>query len=124
MAIIGAHTIIYARDADAARTFFRDVLGFPHVDAGGGWLIFRSPPAEVAVHPTDEAPEQARHELYLMCDDIQATITDLRAKGVQIDGEVRELRWGLLASLPVPGAGTVGLYQPLHPTAYDLTAPP
>src|SRR6478672_7927994 len=112
MAIIGAHTIIYADDAEAARTFFRDVLDFPHVDAGHGWLIFRSPPAELAVHPTQDATEQSRHELYLMCDDLLATMADLRAKGVQFDGEVSELRWGLVVSLPVPGAGTIGLYQP------------
>jgi catechol 2,3-dioxygenase-like lactoylglutathione lyase family enzyme len=120
MAIIGAHTIIYAHDAEAARAFFRDVLGLPHVAAGGGWLIFRSPPAEVAVHPVADAAEDARHELYLMCDDIQATMTDLRAKGVQFDGEPQDLRWGLLASMQVPGAGTVGLYQPMHPMALDL----
>src|SRR4051794_30869285 len=119
MAIIGAHTIIYASDPEAARAFFRDVLGLPHVDAGGGWLIFRSPPAEVAVHPGEDAAE-ARHELYLMCDDIHATMTELRAKGVQFDGDVRDLRWGLLASMKVPGAGTIGLYQPQHPMALHL----
>jgi catechol 2,3-dioxygenase-like lactoylglutathione lyase family enzyme len=120
MAITGAHTILYVSDVDAARTFFRDVLGLPHVDAGGGWLIFRSPPAELAFHPAPDAAEPTRHELYLMCDDLRATIADLRAKGVQLDGEISEQRWGLLTTLPVPGAGTVGLYQPLHPTAYDL----
>src|ERR1700710_1832077 len=115
MAITGAHTILYASDADAARTFFRDVLGFPHVDAGGGWLIFRAPPAELAVHPADRTPAlptaaDVRSELYLMCDDIHATIEELRAKGVQLDGEISEQRWGLLTTLPVPGAGTIGLY--------------
>jgi catechol 2,3-dioxygenase-like lactoylglutathione lyase family enzyme len=116
MTISGAHTIIFASDADAARAFFRDVLGFPYVDAGGGWLIFRAPPAEVAIHPTDEVPAHGRHELYLMCDDLEATIADLRAKGAQVDGEVQDAGWGLLTSLTVPGAGRIGLYQPRHPT--------
>ena len=120
MAITGAHTILYASDADAARTFFRDVLGFPHVDAGGGWLIFRSPPAELAFHPASDSAVAGRHELYLMCDDLHATIADLRSKGVPLDGEISEQRWGLLTTLPVPGAGTVGLYQPLHPTAHEI----
>jgi catechol 2,3-dioxygenase-like lactoylglutathione lyase family enzyme len=122
MAITGAHTILYAHDADAARAFLRDVLDLPHVDAGGGWLIFRSPPAEIAIHPTEELAVSARHELYLMCDNLRATVADLRAKGVQLDDEISEQRWGLLTRLPVPGAGTVGLYQPLHPTAYDLSS--
>src|SRR3954467_13194480 len=117
MAVIAAHMILDAEDADAARAFLREVLDLPHVDAGGGWLIFRSPPAEIAIHPTEEASVPARHELYLMCDDLRATIADLRAKGVQLDGEISEQRWGLLTTLPVPGAGAVGLYQPLHPTA-------
>jgi len=116
--IIGAHTIVYASDPDAARAFFRDVLGLASVDAGGGWLIFRSPPAELAVHPS-EPSSAGRHELYLMCDDLHVTIDELRAKGVQLDGEVTEERWGLLTSVPIPGAGTVGLYQPRHPTAFD-----
>jgi catechol 2,3-dioxygenase-like lactoylglutathione lyase family enzyme len=118
VAIIGAHTIVYATDADAARTFFRDVLGLDSVDAGGGWLIFRSPPAELAVHPT-EPPSAGRHELYLMCDDLAVTIDELRAKGAELDGEVSDQGWGLLTSVPVPGAGTIGLYQPRHPTAFD-----
>lgn len=119
MAITGAHTIVYASDADAARAFFRDVLGLPHVDAGGGWLIFRSPPAELAVHPRDDAAG-ARHELYLMCDDLVSTVGELRAKGVALDGEITDQGWGLLTSLPVPGAGAIGLYQPRHPTAFDV----
>ncbi|MFE9555471.1 VOC family protein [Streptomyces sp. NPDC006692] len=117
--INGAHTIIYANDAEAARAFFRDVLGLPHVDAGGGWLIFKSPPGELAVHPTD--PHSAgRTELFLMCDDLTATVADLKAKGVEFTTDVTEQRWGLVTSIAVPGAGTVGLYQPKHDTAYDL----
>jgi catechol 2,3-dioxygenase-like lactoylglutathione lyase family enzyme len=115
--INGAHVILYSRDDAADRAFIRDVLGFRHVDAGGGWLIFKTPPAEVAVHPTDEA---AFHQLYLMCDDINATIAELTAKGVEFAGPVSDQRWGLLTSIKLPGGGELGLYQPLHPTAYDL----
>jgi catechol 2,3-dioxygenase-like lactoylglutathione lyase family enzyme len=120
MAVVAAHTILYAEDADAARAFLRDVLGLAGIDAGGGWLIFRSPPAELAVHPTDGPDSSGRHELYLMCDDLDATMAELRSKGVQLDGRVEELRWGRVTTVPVPGAGTLGLYEPRHPTAYDL----
>ncbi|MET8470827.1 VOC family protein [Streptomyces sp. NPDC006422] len=112
--ITGAHTILYSSDADADRAFLRDVLGFPHVDAGGGWLIFAAPPSELAVHPTDDAP---RHELMLMCDDVHATVAELTAKGVEFTSGVQELRWGRLTSLRLPGGGELGLYEPLHPTA-------
>ncbi len=117
--INGAHTIISATDADAARAFFRDVLGLAHVDAGHGWLIFRSPPAELAVHPAEEA-DSGRADLYLMCDDLHATIDELTAKGVEFVGGISEERWGFRTALKVPGAGQIGLYQPRHPTAYDL----
>jgi catechol 2,3-dioxygenase-like lactoylglutathione lyase family enzyme len=117
--ITGAHSIIYAADAEAARAFFRDVLGLSHVDARDGWLIFKSPPAELAVHPTEPAGS-GTVELYLMCDDLEATVADLRAKGVELVGEVTDAGWGLLTTIKVPGAGEVGLYQPRHPTAYDL----
>ena len=117
--ITGAHTIVYAQDADAARTFFRDVLGWPHVDAGARWLIFRSPPGELALHPA-EGPESGRSELYLMCADLDATVADLRARGVDVDENVHEERWGRVTTLKVPGAGRIGLYEPRHPVAYDL----
>lgn len=117
--ITGAHTIIYAADAEAARAFFRDVLGLSHVDAGHDWLIFKSPPAELAVHPASGS-DSGRLELYLMCDDLRATVEELKAKGVEFTGGVTEQRWGLLTTLAVPGAGDIGLYQPLHETAYDL----
>jgi catechol 2,3-dioxygenase-like lactoylglutathione lyase family enzyme len=117
--INGAHSIIYATDAEAARAFLRDTLGLSNVDAGGGWLIFKSPPAEVAVHPTDPA-ESGRVEFYLMCDDLEATMADLAAKGVEFTGGVSDQGFGRLTSLKVPGAGEVGLYEPHHPTAYDL----
>jgi catechol 2,3-dioxygenase-like lactoylglutathione lyase family enzyme len=115
--ITGAHTIIHATDADAARAFLRDVLGLSNVDARDGWLIFKSPPAELAVHPTGDAPH---HELYLMCDDIEKTVAELEAKGVAFTSEVSDQGWGLLTSFDLPGAGSLGLYEPRHPTAYDL----
>jgi catechol 2,3-dioxygenase-like lactoylglutathione lyase family enzyme len=117
--ITGAHTIIYTKDADAARAFLRDTLGLSNVDAGGGWLIFKSPPAELAVHPTGP-PDTGKIELYLMCDDLEATVASLKAKGVELASEVTDAGWGLLTSIEVPGAGEVGLYQPRHPVAYDL----
>jgi hypothetical protein len=114
--ITGAHVILYSRDADADRAFFADVLEYPHVDAGGGWLIFKLPPAEVAVHPTDGA---GSHELYLMCDDVNATVEQLKAKGVEC-GEVRDEGWGLLTTIRLPGGGDLGLYEPRHPKATEL----
>ena len=114
--INGAHVILFSPDADADRAFLRDVLDFPHVDAGGGWLIFKLPPAEVAVHPADGAP---RHELYLMCDDLEKTRADLAAKGVELL-DLSEERWGILASVTLPSGTVLPLYQPKHPVAYAL----
>ena len=114
--INGAHVIIYSKDADADRTFFKDVLGFHHVDAGHGWLIFALPPSEVAVHPGDENDQ---HQLYLMCDDLQTIMSALDAKGIHCS-DVQEPPWGLLTSITLPGGGKLGLYQPKHPTAADL----
>ncbi|RJQ88225.1 VOC family protein [Amycolatopsis panacis] len=111
--IDGAHVIIYSRDPDADRAFLRDVLGFGHVDAGDGWLIFELPPAEVAVHPAD-APAQ---ELYLMCSDLDGTLTELAAKGAAIDGDVQYARWGTIARIRLPSGTTVPLYEPKHPRA-------
>ena len=116
MAITGLHAILYSSKDDATRKFFKDVLGLPFVDAGHGWLIFKAPPAEIAVHPADG---DGRHELYLMCDDLDATITDLHAKGVKT-GKVSEQRWGRLTSIALPGGGTLGLYEPRHPKAIDI----
>jgi catechol 2,3-dioxygenase-like lactoylglutathione lyase family enzyme len=110
--ITGIHAIVYASDAEKARAFFRDVLELESVDAGGGWLIFKLPPAEVACHPGDEG----RHELYLMCDDVRATLGGLRAKGVEPAGEVSDEGWGVLAHVEVPGMGRLGLYEPRHPS--------
>jgi catechol 2,3-dioxygenase-like lactoylglutathione lyase family enzyme len=112
--ITGAHVTVFADDAEAAREFFRDVLGFDAVDAGGGWLIFPLPPAEVAFHPADSG---GGHELYLMCDDIAATVAELSAKGAEFAGDVSDEGWGLLTRMRVPGMGELGLYEPRHPTA-------
>jgi catechol 2,3-dioxygenase-like lactoylglutathione lyase family enzyme len=115
--INGTHVIFYSRDADADRAFLRDVLGAHHVDGGNGWLIFKAPPAELAVHPTDGAPS---HELFLMCDDVTATVAELTAKGVEFAQPVSDRGWGLLTSIRLPSGGELGLYQPRHATAYDL----
>jgi catechol 2,3-dioxygenase-like lactoylglutathione lyase family enzyme len=109
--ISGAHLIIYSTDAEADRGFVRDVLGFDAVDAGGGWLIFALPPAELAVHPHATG---GRHELYLMCDDVHATVADLQAKGVDIAREVTDQGFGLLAAIRLPGGGELGIYEPRH----------
>ena len=111
--IIGAHTVLYSKDAEADRAFFRDVLGFKHVDAGHGWLIFALPPAEAAFHP---AEDNGQHELYLMTDDVNAEIKSLSTKGVKCS-ELHEERWGSITHITLPGGGKLGLYQPKHPMA-------
>jgi catechol 2,3-dioxygenase-like lactoylglutathione lyase family enzyme len=116
--IQGLHAIIYAKDAEKVRAFLRDVLGLKSVDAGHGWLIFAAPPAELAAHPIDEG-EKPRHELYLMCDDLKATMKELAGKGVQC-GAVTEAPWGSSTSIQLPSGGELGLYQPKHPTALGL----
>jgi catechol 2,3-dioxygenase-like lactoylglutathione lyase family enzyme len=116
--ISGAHVIVYSKDAAADRAFFRDVLGFASVDAGHGWLIFALPPAEAAFHP---AEANGRHELYLMCEDLEAEMKSLAKRGVTCSA-VEQERWGSITSVPLPGGGTVGLYQPKHPTALQIRA--
>jgi catechol 2,3-dioxygenase-like lactoylglutathione lyase family enzyme len=111
--IFGTHVIVYSQDASADRAFFRDVLGYPSVDAGHDWLIFTLPPAELAVHPDDGI---GGHELYLMCHDLGDEIAALGEKGVRCS-EVVEARWGAVTKIQLPGGGEVGLYQPKHPTA-------
>ena len=110
--IHGAHIIIYSKDAEADRAFFRDVLKYAHADAGHGWLIFALPPAEVAVHPSDENDV---HEFYLMCDDVHSLIGEMKAKNVQCSA-VEEQRWGSITRVTLPGGGTIGIYQPKHPS--------
>jgi catechol 2,3-dioxygenase-like lactoylglutathione lyase family enzyme len=106
----GAHMVIYSADAEADRKFFRDVLGFANVDAGGGWLIFALPPGEAAFHPGDNPDVQ---ELYLICEDVAATRADLQTAGVTCD-PVRDEGWGLLSGFRLPGGGRIGFYQPRH----------
>ncbi len=108
--IIGAHTIINSRNPEADRAFLRDVLRFPGVDVGGGWLIFGLPPAEVAVHPSDENDV---HEFYLMCDDIHAFVTDIVKRKIRCD-PIQDLGWGLLTRVVLPGGGRLGVYEPRH----------
>jgi catechol 2,3-dioxygenase-like lactoylglutathione lyase family enzyme len=113
--ITGAHAVLYSGDAGALRAFLRDKLGLEGVDAGGGWLIFALPPAEVAAHPA--APEDSgRHQLYLMCDDIEATVAELSSRGVEFTGPPRDVGWGVLTAMRVPGGGELGLYEPRHPS--------
>ncbi|HTP17786.1 MAG TPA: VOC family protein [Streptosporangiaceae bacterium] len=117
--ITSTHAIIYAEDAQRARAFFRDVLGFPHVDARDGWLIFALPPAELGIHPQSQpSAPSGRHELFLMCDDIGATVEELAAAGAEFTSPVTDQGFGLLVGVRVPGGGEIGLYEPKHPTAY------
>ena len=108
--ITSAHIIIYSTNAEADRAFFRDVLKYPNVDAGGGWLIFKLPPTELAIHP-DKAND--RHELHFVCDDIEGTLRDLKEKGVA-HSAVTDQGWGWMSSFTLPGGGNVGIYQPKH----------
>ncbi len=124
--ITGAHFLLYSKDPEADRLFFRDVLGFRAVDAGEGWLIFALPPAEIGVHPSDGSFVQRHADhplfaalLYLMCDDLPSVIKSLEAKNVRCT-EVTEAPWGIKTTIPLPSGGEIGLYQPSHPTAIDL----
>jgi catechol 2,3-dioxygenase-like lactoylglutathione lyase family enzyme len=116
--IFGAHVIVSSKDATADRAFLREVLGLSFVDAGHGWLIFALPPAEVAVHPAEEAGGQ---ELYFMCDDLKAEILALGGKGIHCS-EVQEARWGSITHVRLPGGSDVGLYQPKHALAFSRTS--
>jgi predicted enzyme related to lactoylglutathione lyase len=116
--ITGVHSLLYSKEADATRAFLRDVLGFSSVDAGRGWLIFALPPAELAVHPADD--EERGSEMYLMCDDVDATVAELKQKGVEIVRPIADQGWGRVTAIRVPGAGEIGLYQPRHATALAL----
>jgi catechol 2,3-dioxygenase-like lactoylglutathione lyase family enzyme len=118
--ILATHAIIYTEKPDEARAFFRDVLDLPSVDAHDGWLIFKLPPGELGIHPADANVPGGRQELYLMCDDITATVAELEAKGVELTSPVTNQGWGLVTGLRIPGGGQMGLYQPRHATAYDL----
>jgi hypothetical protein len=124
--ITGAHFLLYSTNPEADRAFFRDVLQLRSIDAGGGWPIFRLPPAEIAVHPADGrfVQRHADHDLsgtvlYLMCDDVHATVRSLEARQVECS-PIAEAQWGLFTIVPLPSGGNIGLYQPTHPTAIDL----
>ncbi len=125
--ITGAHILLYSEKPEDDRVFFRDVLGFPAVDAGGGWLIFGLPPAEAAFHPVDEEGGQRLHAghqllgavLYLMCDDLSAYMKLLEARNVKC-APITEAPWGTVTTIPLPSGGAIGLYQPRHPTALGL----
>jgi predicted enzyme related to lactoylglutathione lyase len=109
--ITGVHAVVFSPQAERVRAFFADVLGLSSADAGGGWLIFALPPAELAVHPADG---DGRHELYLMCDDIHATLAELRDKGVEVARDVSDQGWGLLAAIRLPDGGELPVYEPRH----------
>lgn len=113
MAITGAHVLLYTPEAEALRQVLADVFGWSHVDAGEGWLIFALPPAEIGVHPS----ENVAHELSLICDDLDATLADLRAKGVEVRGEPQDAGFGVTATIVLPGGVEVMVYEPRHPTA-------
>jgi hypothetical protein len=124
--ITGAHVLLYSQEPEADRAFFRDILGFPSVDVGEGWLIFKLPASEMAVHPTNGAStqEHSGHRLlgallYLMCDDLAAQIKMLQSSGVNCT-EITQAPWGLKTTIELPGGGEIGLYQPMHPTALGL----
>ena len=125
--IAGAHTILFADDAEAARAFLRDVLELESVDAGGGWLIFALPPGELAVHPgSGWGRGPGHHALFLMCHDIEATARELEAKGVELLGAIEDEGWGRIVRIRIPGAGELGVYEPRHPSplAEFTPAPP
>jgi catechol 2,3-dioxygenase-like lactoylglutathione lyase family enzyme len=126
--INGVHALIYTRNPEATRAFFKDVLGLPHVEAGRGWLIFALPPAELGIHPMDEEDGDTeggeegpdRHVLYLMCDDVKKTVEDLKGKGVEFTMALSDQGWGIVTELRIPGGGKLGLYQPRHPVAAGM----
>lgn len=124
--ITSVHTLIYSDDAEATRAFLRDVLEWPYVESEGGWLIFKTGPSELGIHPTsgthegEEWSHPRHHSVSLMCDDVEATVIELEAKGAEFSGAIQDLGFGLGITLELPGAGGMLLYQPKHPTAYDL----
>jgi hypothetical protein len=124
----GAHFLFYSKDAEADRAFFRDVLQLQSIDVGGGWLIFAMPPAEAGIHPVEGefSQKHAGHDLigvvlYLMCDDLEHVMAILKAKNVTCS-EVQGAEWGKSTTIPLPSGGRVGLYQPAHPTAFNLSS--
>jgi hypothetical protein len=124
--IIGAHFLLYSKDPEADRAFFRDVLGFRSTDAGQGWLIFALPPAELGIHPMDKefSQQHASHPMlgsimYLMCADVHSFVASLKVRNIQCS-EVQPVGWGITTTIPLPSGGAIGLYQPTHETALNL----
>lgn len=119
MGVTGAHVLIYTSEPEALRAALRDVLGWPHVDSGDGWLIFRLPPAELGVHPAEGPTYDSgvRQQLTLMCDDILTTVRDLRERGLEVRGDPEDEGWGVTTTLVLPGGVELMLYEPRHPTA-------
>ena len=123
MAIVGAHVLLYTPEADALRAVLRDVFKFKSVDAGHGWLIFALPPAELGVHPAEAAAGEAtQHKLSFICDDINATVRELRAKGISVSGEPQDHGYGIVITATLPGGVEVNVYEPRHPLAINLPA--
>jgi hypothetical protein len=120
MSITGIHTLLYTSQPEQLRAIFRDVFGWPHVDAGDGWLIFRTPPAELGVHPADAPDGGTGHLVSFMCNDLQSTVAELRAKGIAFEGEPRDQGYGITIVMKLPGGCDVLLYEPRHPTAIGL----
>jgi hypothetical protein len=121
MAIIGAHVLLYTPQAEALRAVFRDVFKFAHVDAGEGWLIFRLPPAELGIHPAEgEGPPGIQHALSLICDDVHATVRELRASGITVPGEPEDHGYGIVVMVELPGGVQLQVYEPRHPLATEL----
>jgi predicted enzyme related to lactoylglutathione lyase len=124
--ITAVHTLIYSDDPGATRVFLRDVLGWPYVDGGHGWLIFKTGPSEMGIHPTsgehegEEFSHPRQHLISLMCDDVEATVAQLEARGATFSGGIQDLEYGLATMLELPGADDILLYEPRHPKAYDL----
>jgi hypothetical protein len=123
MAVIGAHMLLYTPEPEALRAVLRDVFGLKHVDAGGGWLIFRLPPAELGVHPAEAGADGTRHAVSFMCEDITSTVAELRAKGVDVLGEPKDEGYGITVMLNLPGGCQVQLYEPRHPLAIETAGP-
>ena len=124
MAITGAHMLLYTSEPEALRATLRDVFGWPHVDAGEGWLIFALPPAELGVHPAEGPTWESgvRHQITLMCDDVHQTVRELRAKGIEVKGEPKDEGWGISVMIGLPGGVSVQLYEPRHPVAAKTNA--
>jgi predicted enzyme related to lactoylglutathione lyase len=122
MAITGTHMLLYTTEPEKLRAMFRDVFEWHHVDVGDGWLIFRMPPGELGIHPAEGPAYDSgmRHQITFMCDDIHATIKELRAKGVTVQGDIKDQGWGITVMLGLPGGVEVMLYEPQHPLAADI----